>query len=400
METRTRAGPPTRHAPRLSEQAAGRLLADACARAGATLLDHRLRSIHHRGHRSVSHVHDVDLWADGSVRRVLLVLHADAGPLPAKAMALTSEGGRVAVWRFPHDPYLPDLGPAVDLHRVRRLLDHLGVGPGKVGLRTRVYRPTRRAVVEVTVTGGDGTRRALYLKVLPGDRARAVADRHRELAAHAPVPAVVGVSSTGGTVVLDALQGRTLRDALADGDPVPEPAEIVAVSRRLMDSGLRSDRSPRAFADPARHVARLCELVPEEAETVRAVARAAGDIEAGETVVHGDLHAGQLLVRDGHLTGLLDVDGAGTGLLAHDAGSLVAYLRVLGELRPRATVRIEDYADRISEAYTPLVGARGLARATAGAWLALATSAHRSQEPGWPATTKSRIARAAASLEA
>jgi hypothetical protein len=379
------------------EQVTGLLVA-ACDHAGVRLLDHRRRSVHRRADRSVSHVFEARVAAPDGERDVLLVAHADARPLPSSALALERGRERVAVWRFPHDPYLPGLPSAVDPGRVRELLDRLGAEAGSIRLHTRAYRPSRRAVVEVAVETNGMRRRLLYLKMLSGDRATRLADRYRQLAGHLPVPEVVGVAASQGLVAFEALPGRTLRSVLAAGDPAPEPAELLEVSHRLAASGLASASSPRAFADPARHVELLRELAPDAADTVERVAQAASRVDGPPVPVHGDLHAGQLLVERAGITGLLDVDGAGTGLLAHDAGSLVAYLQVLGELHPKRRDRLESYAAGVADAYRPVVGRTPLARATAGAWLALATAAHRSQEPGWQTTTRARIGRAAAEL--
>lgn len=375
------------------------LLTVACERAGVRLLAHRRRSVHHRVGRSVSQVFEARIQTGGETRDVLLVAHADLRGLPDGALVLERGDDRVAVWRFPHDPYLPGLPSAIDAPRVRELLDHVGAPSGALRLRTRAYRPSRRAVVEVTVTNAASPRRVLYLKVLSGARATTLADHHRQLAAHVPVPRVIGVAETQGIVALEALPGHTLRDAVAEGAPVPEPAELLDLSHRLQASGLASDRSPRDFANPTRHVDLLCELAPEAAPTVRRVADEASRVEGAACVVHGDFHAGQVLVDGGAIVGLLDVDGAGHGLLAHDAGTFVAYLQVLGELHPEARDRLETYAAAVADAYRPEIGAAVLARATAGAWLGLATAAHRSQEPDWAATTRRRIDRAAAALD-
>lgn len=384
----------------LEDGAVDELLATACSAAGLTLRDHRRRSVHRREGRSVSHVFEATVEGPSGTRDVLLIAHVDARGLPEEAFVLERGADRVAVWRFPQDPFLPGLAPAVDPTRVRQLLDRLGVGPGSVALHTRAYRPSRRAVVEVSLVGGDGARRALYLKVLSGRRAERLAATHRQLADHVPVPRVVGVARAQGIIALEALPGRTLRDVLISGEAAPDAGELGDLSDRIASSGLVSDRSPRTFADPSRHVAPLCDLAPEAASTVRRVAAEAVRVEGPTVPVHGDLHAGQLLVEHGHVTGLLDVDGAGEGLLAHDAGTLVAYLQVLGELHPDRRDDLEAYAATVADLYRPRVGRTDLARATAGAWLALATAAHRSQEPDWPTTTRDRIGRAAAALEA
>jgi hypothetical protein len=330
---------------------------------------------------------------------VLLVSHVDRRELPAGAFALTRGGIPVAVWRFPHDPYLPGLPSAISPARVRELLDALGGLLGDVTLHTRAYRPSRRAVVEVTVHGADAVGRILYLKVLAGDRAEELAGLHRQLVDHVPVPRVIGVARRQGIVALEALDGRTLRAALVAGMPLPDPGALVELSQRFVASELVSTRDPRAFADPSRHVDGLARLAPDRAHAVAEVATAARQVDAPLVPVHGDLHDGQLLLDElGQVTGLLDVDGAGPGLLAQDAGNLVAHLAVLGEVWPEVRDRAETYAAAVADAYRPITGAEPLARATAGAWLGLATGPHRAQDPGWEDTTRARIDRAVREL--
>lgn len=378
----------------LSDAEAWQLLQTASAAAGAELRGLRLRNVHERARRSVSRVYDATLGVGEQERPALLVVHADARGHPDGALVLSSDAGDVAVWRFPHDPYLPGLASAVHRERVRELLARLGGPDGAVRLATRAYRPSRRAVVEVAVADGDASARVLYLKVLAGRRAAEVAGIHRQLAEVLPVPRVVGVSAEQGIVALQALGGETLRSAVLRGGRLPDPRELVAMSRRLASSDLRSRRDPRAFADPTRHVPLLQRLVPDRAEEVARLAGEAAEVDGPPVPVHGDLHDGQLLLTDGRVTGLLDVDGAGHGLLAQEAGTLVAHLAVLGHVQPEVAGRADAYAAAVADAYRRLVGDEALRRATAGAWLALATGPHRAQDRDWPGETRRRLDRA------
>jgi hypothetical protein len=393
---------PLRAAHELRGAAADELLRAAAEAAGLGYLGARLRSVHERGGRSVSTVHEAVLEVDGDRRDVLLVAHVDRRGFPDGAFVLTrGTGEQVAVWRFPHDPYLPGLPSAISPDRVRELLDQLGAPSGDVTLFTRAYRPSRRAVVEVRIDGPEAAGRVLYLKVLSGSRVTELAELHRALVSSVPVPPVVGVADAQGILALGALPGRTLRAALVEGWPVPAPEALVSLSERVAASGVRSSRDPRGFADPTRHVAGLAALLPARAEELRDLAEQAAAVDGPTVPVHGDLHDGQLLLDDdGSITGLLDVDGAGTGFLAHDAGNLVAHVAVIGEIWPEVAARTETYADELAAAYAPLVGAEALARATAGAWIGLATGPYRAQDTDWEERTHARLDRAAASLAA
>jgi hypothetical protein len=372
------------------------LLVAAARAAGAELRTARLRSVHHRPRRSRSALFDATLAVGAEERQVVLVTHTDTRGFPEGALVLEDGDVQVAVWRFPNDPYLPGLPSALSAERVRELLDELDGPPGTVALRTRAYRPTRRAVVEVEVHG-EVAGRILYLKVLSGTRARSVARRHRTLlAAGLPVPGLIGLAEPQGIVALEALGGPTLAQALASGAPLPDPSAFLDLAERFASSGVDGSRDPRAFADPGRHVALLASQLPDRAEELASLAEEAAAVTGPLVGVHGDLHAGQLLLGpDGAITGVLDIDGAGQGYHAHDAGNLLAHLEAFGDLDPRIRARTHAFAARLRGAYAEVVDPVMLDRAAAGSWIGLATGAHRAQEPGWREELSRRIDRAA-----
>jgi aminoglycoside phosphotransferase (APT) family kinase protein len=394
----TSVDPTVAAAPHLTGPGAREVLEAALDAAGLRLDAWRLDAVHHRVGRSLSALYGARvLDGGGAPHDLAVVAHVDVKPVPPGAVEVTVDGTAVWVWRFPTDPFLPGLPSATSTARVRELLDGLGVAPGEVGLEVRAYRPSRRAVIEVSIAGAQASGRVLYLKVLVGDRAARLASVHRELAAAGvPVPGVVGVAAEQGILAIRALPGATLRGALAAGAPVPSPGALVAVSERIAEVELSAGTDPARFADPTRHVTVLRDLVPDLAadlERTAEVARAAG---GPRVAVHGDLHEAQLLVQDGDVVGVLDVDGAGTGWLAHDAGSLVAHLEAVGEVWPEADDRVRTYAAEVADAYGRLLDPRDVARAAAGAWLGLATGPYRAQDAGWERHTRRRIARAAA----
>jgi aminoglycoside phosphotransferase (APT) family kinase protein len=285
------------------------------------------------------------------------------------------------------------------------MLDRVGGPPGEVTLHTRAYRPTRRAVVEVAL-GADGGR-VLYLKVLGGrtpkrvhERTEALAEVHRRLGRHLPVPRLVGTSAGQGLIAMTALSGRTLRTLVVNGPALPDPAELVDLTRRLARiRGVTSGTDPRRYADITRHVRHLAHLLPDQEPLLTRIAAKVATLGGPVGTVHGDLHDGQLLFdADVTLTGVLDVDGAGPGDLASDAGRLVAHIEaadLVADVAPPA----RDYPERLWEAYRDLVDPRETAKAAAAAWVGLATGPYRAHQPDWQEATRARLARAAAWLE-
>ncbi|MEX0869433.1 MAG: phosphotransferase [Nitriliruptoraceae bacterium] len=365
------------------------LLEVACAAADLELVAVTPRGLHERG-RSVSRVCAATVRGPDGQRDVLFVVHGSSDAPPDGALVLERDGLAVSVWRFPYDPLLPGLPSAVSRQRVRELLDRLGAPAGEVELQTRAYRPTRRAVIEVRIASATGTGRVVFLKVLSADRARAIAATHMQLVGVVPVPRIIGVDEGLGILAMEALAGTTLRATLAAGEHAPPVSVIAALHTAIADSGLTSTAEPRRFADPRRHVPVLSRHVPERAPDIAAAAEVAATIDGPVVPVHGDLHDGQLLIAGGRIVGLLDVDGAGDGLIANDAANLITHLEALGDDVSHAAAYARDLADEV----TPLVGADTLRRARIGAWLALATGPSRAQVPDAARITRRRVDRA------
>lgn len=346
-------------APHLLGADARELLHAALASTGERVLTARPSQVAYRPGRSllVRYAAEVER-VDGSRAVDTIMALTTAGDLPDKVIPLEAGGLRVGVWRYPFDPALPGLPPATSGRRVRELLDRLAGPPGQVALRTRAYRPQGRAVVQATVHGHDVPRTVLFLKVLPPDRAARVHATHLALdAAGVAVPRSVGLAAQQGIVALTAVPGMTLRDALCDGLPVPDVAELAA----------------------------RC---------------APGDRDGSRPVtVHGDLYEAQVLVAQGAITGLIDLDGAGPGYLADDAATLIGHLETLALVRPRAAHRIRAYAAETFAACAAVTDPVVLARLVAAVCLGLATGAFRVQEPGWEDEARRRLDLAASWLD-
>ncbi len=360
----------------LSGPSAATLLDRAARTIGARRVSSELHRLHHRPHRSVTRVDTAIVDTPAGFREALLVVHAHRAGLPHDAETVEVDGVQVAVWAYPHDPYLPGLPDASAPDRVAQRLAAVGLEAVAVTLHRRAYRATRGAVIEVHVTSRRGVPRSVFLKVLRTGRADRLAAVHRHLGLHLPVAPLLG--SDPGVLVLGGLPGVPVRRLLRQGGSLPDPDRLVALSERLAPIAVDSGRRPDLRADPARHVAGLRADRPELRAEIDVLVAACREVGGPRGTVHGDLHGGQLLTADGEVTGLLDLDDVGPGRLVHDAANLIAYLEAQGDRTPAAADRARRYADEVARAYGGWFAPASLARATAARWLALAAVAHRS----------------------
>ncbi|BCB73801.1 hypothetical protein GCM10022251_13750 [Phytohabitans flavus] len=353
------------------------------------LLAWRARQVDQQPGRGCTAAYDVRVrWPDG--RDTDERLAACTGRIPAGAAVLDDGQERVGVWRYPHDPDLPALATAADETAVAALLDGFDLGGGPVRLALRAYRPRRRAIIEAV-----GERGRLFLKVVRPDRVRRLHERHRMLVG-AGVPAAPSLGHTpDGLLVLQALPGRTLREALRYGFPVLPPASAVLALLDQLPAELARGRRRRSWAEKAPHYAAVVgAALPSSAEQAAAIAsaiRAEGG--RGEIVpVHGDLYEAQLLVAGERVTGLLDIDTAGPGERLDDLACVLGHLYVLADLYPPRATAINRLGARYLGAFERVVDPADLRYRVAAVVLSLATGPHRVQEPDWPTATRRRLA--------
>ncbi|GIU88063.1 MAG: hypothetical protein KatS3mg009_2578 [Acidimicrobiia bacterium] len=363
-------------------------LAAAVAAAGATLLEVRPRQLTLDPGRGLTVRYDATVRTAAGTATDMLV--ARSGPPVAGALVLARGPDTVSVWRAANDPALPGLASALDPAALGRLLGALGVAAARPRARLRSYRPGRRAVVEVAAGGA-----RVYCKVVPPRRARALHDVHAHLAPHVPVPRSLGVDPSLGVVVLEALPGRTMRAALAAGDPLP-PADVLVA---LLDA-LPATGTPAPAWDHRRFAGIVSAALPDSAAALTPLLDALDDAEARAAAeppvpVHGDFHEAQLLVSGTAVTGLLDVDTVGTGRRVDDFATLLGHLSVLATTAP-GYAAANGAATRLTAAFDALGDPALLRAATAAVVLGLATGPLRVLERDWPDhTPRARRARAA-----
>jgi len=373
----------------LGPDAAG-LLATVAETAGRAVLSWRPRQVNHQPGRSTVVQYRVGMSrATGDATSETFVA-ATGDRIPAHGAAVFDDGSnQVAVWRWPQDPFLPGLSNALDPEMVGSLLDDLGVDGGTVQLRTRAYRPGRRAVIEAT-----GRQGRLFLKVVRPDRVEALHKRHRSLAPILPVPESLGWSD-GGVLVLTAMPGETLRSALRSSrNPAPRPGAITALLDRL--PAQLGEEPPRRdlLLSLSHHADVIAATVPGSLTRLETLLDSLSSGHADDpgpvTAVHGDLYEAQLLVDRGQITGLLDIDTAGAGLRIDDLANFCAHLSVLAQISDRPKQVRRFGASLLAHAETQHARPE-LRRRIAAAVIGLATGPFRVMEARWAENTARRL---------
>jgi hypothetical protein len=379
----------------LGEGATG-LLAAAVDAAGGAMRSWTPRQVTHRPPRSTVVQYRVDVAWPGGRESTETIVAATRDRIPPGAAVLDDGTTQVAVWRWPVDPSLPGLAAALDRDRVAALLDDLGLDGGTVQLRVRAYRPGRRAVIEAT-----GRRGRLFLKVVRPATVEALHRAHRSLAADLPVPDSLGWTDEG-VLVLSGLPGRTLRELLRSGSStLPRPAAVEALLDRLPAELTAGPRRRDLLTAAEHHAVGIASALPSLRARVDGLL---ADLHTRELLdhdvvaVHGDLYEAQLLVDDGRITGLLDVDTAGAGYRIEDIANFCAHLSVLALVTARPKV-INRYGAELLRHAEGRFDRRDLRCRIAAAVIGLATGPFRVLEPHWPQATARRLDLAAEWLD-
>ncbi|MBX3093227.1 MAG: phosphotransferase [Cryobacterium sp.] len=279
--------------------------------------------------------------ADGQRQSQAIFIETAPTEEPRENVLVLQQPGtdsRIAAWVYPHDPSLPALAATVFSDSASLALARLGVDVAAPQLSVLAYRPGKRAVIRV-----DGGTERVYLKVVRPGKAAAIVGRHNSLLhAGIDVPRVIGWSEDG-LIALNELTGveaQRIVTALDEGflDRVQELTARLALAR--IDSPARESLVDRL--DWYRN--RLVDRMPEQrrrfrklADSIRQLLSEGRTSEVALVTIHGDLHAGQIFVRDapnaaGHvISGLLDIDTAGLGDPADDAAAFYAHLLVLAQ---------------------------------------------------------------------
>jgi hypothetical protein len=378
-------------APFLTSAAAFDVLATAVTAAGGRLLACAPVHVHYRpGHELVVRYRADVAGSDGTPERQTLLAGTAVGGPHAGTLHVTTEDEAltVGVWRWPFDPVLPGLATAVTGHLAGRFLgEHMSppLSPEVV-----VYRPTERAVVRIT----DASGRRAYVKVVPPATVAGLVARHEALGnADLPVPRVVASDAAAGLVALSEVVGPTLRELVkGDRGGWPPAAEFLELRRRLARAATDAPARPTRRADAIAHAAMLATVLPAARAQLDHVTEPwrLGAINSGPPVtVHGDLHEAQVIIGDGRITGLLDVDEVGPGDPLDDLATVLGHMRYRQVTTADRGVssRIAAYADSLRAGFVDEVAPAELDASTAAVLIGLATGPFRVQMEGWQAAT-------------
>jgi len=272
-------------------------------------------------------------------RRLVFVEPGLMTALAPDVLAIPVDGTNdiVAVWLYPSDPALPALRTVTDVPSASIVLANLGIPSVPTAVDVVSYRPGRRAVVRV-----DSPTQRLFLKVVEPGKAESISERHELFRSSGlPVPRLLGWSPDGvvGMTGLPGIEAQSAVRLIRNHGAFLDQLEFLCT----LLAAVPAVNTARAslFHRLDWYVDRLTERLPDHSERVVEVGREIAsrgkegyDFEYTPVTIHGDLHLGQLFVDTdvpSDIAGILDIDTAGVGDPADDAGAFYAHLIALGD---------------------------------------------------------------------
>lgn len=284
--------------------------------------------------------HDADDAADAETlhSRVTQVIYVETSPGTRdrdETLVFRNEetDEEVAVWLYPKDPALPALPTVVYPQAAEVILRKIGVEPAGLTLELVAYRPGRRAVVRMATQRG-----TVFMKVV---RPRQITELHERYQAWeragVPVPPTLGWTDDGllGFAALPGVPSHTVIEKLDDAFLDAVEALTGQYAHVASTNAARTSLAERRTW----YVQRIARMHPDLRARVDALNARIGNrmqhtAAAPQVTVHSDLHLGQIFVdpdNPGTITGILDIDTAGVGDPADDAGAMYAHMLVSAE---------------------------------------------------------------------
>jgi Phosphotransferase enzyme family len=328
------------------------ILARVAARLQCTLVDYS-ESIAEPTDHGYLRGYQLDLRnATGQAeRRLVFVEPGRSAAISPDVLTIPVDGTNdvVAVWLYPSDPALPALRTLTDVASASVVLAALGIRATAAAVNVVSYRPGRRAVVRV-----DSESEHVFLKVVEPGKAEAISERHELFRSSGlPVPRLLGWSADGvvGMSGLPGVEAQAAVGRIGDHGAFLDQLEFLCSLLEIVPAV--NTARPSLFHRLDWYLERLTERLPGDAGRVAAVGAeiaakgAEGyDFEFTPVTIHVDLHLGQLFVDTAvpsEISGILDIDTAGVGDPADDAGAFYAHLIALGEsMGPRDRASAEE----------------------------------------------------------
>ncbi len=271
-------------------------------------------------------------------------------------LGIVALGPHTVLHEFPNDDRLRRLRWYTDSRKLKRSLGpELGVLACEErlsGSRTTTevlrYIPERRVVVRIDPATSEGSLPPMLLRYSTSPSGSLMNRLATHLLAHGvPTPEPIAVAENGRVGITRFVSGAEWRHLPADSE---YPTEALAAA---LDSLHRTPPLPRiplrrVKDDLARVVSGL-ETLSRRLDGVESLVGQLGRLLSSRTppdtsypsVVHGDLHGGNILVDDGHVT-LIDLERLAVGDPLMDLGRLVGYADP-GPDHTRALTVVESY---------------------------------------------------------
>jgi aminoglycoside phosphotransferase len=359
----------------------------------AEILDSRVAFVRYKPGSSIVVQYRVDVAEDpagssAKLQREIMVVAAAGLSTPVDVTVVSDDIIEVSLWTYPADPFLPGIARVAQRGTLEQLVAPVGVDRIIRAPRARAYRATRRAVFEAHTPD-----RRLFVKVVRPHEAAGLQERHTWLAGRWPAARSLGWSRELGAVVLEAVPGATLRSSLERGaQSAPDPSSLVDLLDRLPGGSQLA-----TVAGPVDRLEARLELLsavtPHLSNRLRRLTsaiRSAQHDDGAPVPVHGDFHAAQIMVHEGQITGVVDVDTLGVGRRADDLATALGHLATLTTM-PTDQGTLAPYLERMQETFERVIDPADLRARTAAAILGLASGPFRVFEPNWPEAVERRV---------
>ena len=341
-------------------------------------------------------------FADWTVAATAKAYQRNASP--GNSGRLVFDDCDVLVSVFPDDrkiTSLPRLAkPDARARMIRRVVGRHRSSFQEGTIEELAYKPERRYVAKLSVSEGPRLVLKFYTErnyLTAWHSSRAFDSR----------PAVrlaprIGDSDRYRVLAFGWLPGRRLSDAIGDPnfniDSLRTVGAAIAELHAQNPSGLEyrgGEIEASSLVCDAERLALLCPHLSKRARRLaRTLAAQLVDQAAISRPIHGDLHAGQILIENGTV-GLLDLDRAVRANPMADIGLFIAHLdreHLRGNLE---SPRVDELAASFLEGYfDPRAPELGTVRVyRAAALLRLAPECFRRSEPEWPDRTEAMLQR-------